>query len=92
MTDKKKLAELVREAKERYIYSDEIAQYLIDHGVVAPVMCKDCKYAKRVIYRGGVIDWSYKCTYLKPNTNMFDIDYCRYGRREEADNGERRQE
>ena len=31
---KKQLAELVREAKEKHIYSDEIAQYLIDRGVV----------------------------------------------------------
>ena len=34
MTDKKQLAEIVREAKEKYIYSDEIAQYLIERGVV----------------------------------------------------------
>ena len=31
---KKQLAELVREAKEKHIYSDEIAQYLIERGVV----------------------------------------------------------
>lgn len=31
---KKQLAELIKEAKEKYIYSDEIAQYLIDRGVV----------------------------------------------------------
>ncbi len=34
MTEKERLAELVREAKEKHIYSDEIAQYLIDRGVV----------------------------------------------------------
>ena len=31
---KKQLAELVREAKEKHIYSEEIAQYLIERGVV----------------------------------------------------------
>ena len=31
---KKQLAELIKEAKEKHIYSDEIAQYLIDRGVV----------------------------------------------------------
>ena len=33
---KKQLAELIKEAKEKHIYSDEIAQYLIDRGVVVP--------------------------------------------------------
>ncbi len=47
-----------------------------------PVRCKDCKYAKPVIHRGDVLKEIHRCSYLKPNTDMFDIDYCRYGKAE----------
>lgn len=48
--------------------------------VVDVVRCKDCVYAKQV----KPFDDIFKCTYLKPNTRMFDIDYCRYGKRKEV--------
>lgn len=43
--------------------------------------CKDCKYAKLVIHRGEEMPHILECTYLKPNTTLFDIDFCRYGER-----------
>ena len=48
---------------------------------VPVVRCKDCIHAKPVMHRGEPLEDIFKCTYLKPNTNMFDIDYCRYGKR-----------
>ena len=90
MTDKKKLAELVREAKEKYIYSDEIAQYLIDHGVVMPVRCKDCKYLiERPVVGttivklmcGFELEYNDKAVYCDLD------DFCEVGVMKEADNG-----
>lgn len=48
------------------------------------VRCKDCKYAREVRHDGVEFDDIFKCTYFKPNTAMFDIDYCRYGERKEG--------
>lgn len=48
---------------------------------VEVVRCKDCIYAKAVIHRGEEMLDIFKCTYLKPNTTLFDIDFCRYGER-----------
>lgn len=49
------------------------------------VRCKDCKYAKPVIHRGERLKDIYRCSYLKPNTDMFDIDYCRYGKKKDGE-------
>lgn len=91
MTDKmskERLASLLEDVRDANI--DTIVDYLADNGVVVPVRCMDCIHAKPVTHKGEVIDWSYRCTYLKPNTNMFDIDYCRYGKlKEEAERKER---
>lgn len=52
---------------------------------VAPVVrCKDCRYAKPVIRKDEKIEDVFRCVYLKPNTYMFDIDYCRYGKRKDG--------
>lgn len=51
--------------------------------VVEVVRCKDCRYAKPVTHRGEVMEDIFKCTYIKMSTNLFDIDYCRYGKRKE---------
>ena len=46
---KKQLAELIKEAKEKHIYSEEIAQYLIERGVVVlpceVIRCTECVHA-----------------------------------------------
>ena len=52
----KRLAELVREAKEKYIYSDEIAQYLIEHGVVA-LPCKVGDTVYRLAHNKAGKEW-----------------------------------
>ena len=52
---------------------------------VEVVRCKDCKYARNVRHDGVEFDDIFKCTYLNPNTAMFDIDYCRYGVRKEGE-------
>ncbi len=52
---------------------------------VEVVRCRDCKHAREVRHRGEVMEGIYRCSYLKPNTDMFDIDYCRYGKRRETD-------
>lgn len=71
----KRLAELVREARERYIYSDEIAQYLIDHGVVVPVMCKDCEYCEH--------DGDDEIICTRRYSYVLPTDFCSYGERKE---------
>ena len=42
--------------------------------------CKNCEYAQLVIHKGIKLD-IYKCTLLKPNTNLFDVDFCRYAKK-----------
>lgn len=54
-----------------------------DADVVGVVRCKDCKHAKAVMHRGEEMPGIFKCTYLKANTTMFDIDFCRHGKRDE---------
>lgn len=49
------------------------------------VRCKECQYARPVKHRGEVLENIFRCSYLRPNTNMFDIDYCRYGRKKVQD-------
>jgi hypothetical protein len=55
--------------------------------VVAVVRCKDCIHAREVKHRGEVIEGIYRCSYIKMSTNLFDIDYCRYGKRREENEG-----
>ena len=57
--------------------------------VVEVVRCKDCIHAKPFMHRGEIMEDIYRCSYLKPNTNMFDIDYCRYGKRRIYEEGEK---
>ena len=95
MTDKKQLAEIVREAKEKYIYSDEIAQYLIDHGVVVPVMCKDCVHSRPIDYTKSPEKYFFgdfrvcECFAVVGDEPMIysTIHFCSYGERKEVDNG-----
>lgn len=55
--------------------------------VVAVVRCKDCIHAREVKHRGEVIEGIYRCSYIKMSTNLFDIDYCRYGKRRSENEG-----
>lgn len=67
------------------IYSEgvekECITFIASADVVEVVRCKDCIHAREFKHRGEVIEGIYRCSYLKPNTNMFDVDYCRYGKR-----------
>lgn len=69
--------------EERAESVEKLADYLIASDVVEVVRCRDCKHAREVRHRGEVMEGIYRCSYLKPNTDMFDIDYCRYGKRRE---------
>ena len=55
--------------------------------VVEVVRCKDCIHAREVKHRGEVIEGIYRCSYIKMSTNLFDIDYCRYGKRRSENEG-----
>jgi len=79
----KRLAELVREAKEKHIYSDEIAQYLIDRGVVVPVMCKDCKDYRQNPYNQKEEELLCMC-YCDWIATEPD-DFCSHGERKERE-------
>lgn len=62
---------------------DVLIKGKVKENMVRVVRCKDCKYAKPVIHRGEVMEDLFKCTYIKMSTELFDIDYCRYGRPKE---------
>ena len=44
--------------------------------------CKNCEYAQPIVHNGMNLD-IYKCTLLKPNTDLFDVDYCRYAKKKD---------
>lgn len=75
--------------EEKYKLVEKAAQMAMDGKAKADfaevVRCKDCIHARQVKHRGEVVEWSYRCSYLKPNTNMWDVDYCRYGERKTDD-------
>ena len=89
MTDKKKLAELIRKAElsmwgksfgsalaENYY----IAEYLIENGVIIPIRCSECKHKiswyKHQIYGSDICGVSGMA--IKEN-----MDFCSYGERKE---------
>lgn len=54
-----------------------LADYLIEHGVVIPVRCKDCKHSIK-----GICN-PLKLWCNKRAENVIEIDFCSYGEREE---------
>ena len=74
-----RLVELLEQKMHPYL-ADDIADFLIENGVVPVVRCKDCKYYKA---QKQSVNWKNKKKYccrvvaLKVNEN----DYCSYGER-----------
>ena len=76
MTEKERLAELVREAKKKHIYSDEIAQYLIECGVVV----LPCRVGDTVYYIEGAYYKSKRQTVRPITVTEISWKYDRGGR------------
>ena len=81
-----RLIEIIKNApRNTKAFNDQYADYLLKNDVEPVVRCRDCKYAKKVIHRGEEMPDIFRCTYLRPNTTLFDIDFCRYGKRRDTE-------
>ena len=56
---KERLTKLIKEAQERYIYAEDMAQYLMDNGVIVP----PCKVGDTVysVMKGGLMKCCVTC-------------------------------
>lgn len=92
MNLKEKLAELLEEARDKALeycgslnegFGAWYAKYLIDHGVVIPVRCKECKHYKSYgPGLDGLASWG-KCLLIDMDVDMPSNGYCCFGERKE---------
>lgn len=80
-----RLAELLEEA-EGLVNNDlpsleQMAGYLIEHGVNIPVRCKECQYGKYYEESGG---WHCR-SQNGLNRSVFPDEYCSWGERREGE-------
>ena len=62
--------------------AEVVADFLLDHGVKIPVLCKDCKWG--VLPYGNEHDGWIECTNICGRPLFRDDGFCYYGEREGA--------
>lgn len=82
MTQREKLIELIHEFGFSGYEMIELADYLLDNGVVVlPCRCRDCEHARKL--KENFYGWEFSCKHFNSHS-VNSIDFCSYAKRKDG--------